>query len=192
MLAGAGTSGVFSASMYMLRGGPMILRRSVPQLRLLLFSLLGCCVFAMLAGCAGVGLPGSLPTPSQPQPKPTALIFVVAPPKSMAVQARVTLEADFTWALSTVIPPQQPQVQWAASCGSAGACGTFSASPNANGVVYRAPAAIPAGTTVKVTASGGGLSVSATITIVPPIPISVSFFAAPPVSMETGDRKSVV
>lgn len=163
-----------------------MLRRSVPLLRPLLIPLLGCGVLAMLAGCRGTGMPGLQPTSSPPQQQPTALIFVAAPPKSMAVQARVTLEADFTWALTTVIPQQQPQVQWAASCGSPGACGTFSESPNANGVVYRAPAAIPAGGTVTVTASGGGLSVSATITIVPPIPISVSFFAAPPVSMETG------
>jgi len=71
--------------------------------------------------------------------------------------------------------------------------GAFSASPEGGAVTYTAPSAIPAGSTVTVTATSvadTSLSTSAKITIVPPIPIAVSFFA-PPASLEAGAQFSM-
>jgi hypothetical protein len=84
-------------------------------------------------------------------------------------------------------------INWTATCGSAGACGTFSLSPahTANGgqIVYTAPAAVPAGTVVTISASSAGTAPSnpalSTTTVVqaPPPPPSLSFASAPPASL---------
>ncbi len=80
-------------------------------------------------------------------------------------------------------------VTYSISCGTPNACGTLSASDEVGAMVYKAPAAIPSGATVTVTATSvanSSLSRSTTITIVPPIPISVTFFGAPPASLQVG------
>jgi hypothetical protein len=78
-------------------------------------------------------------------------------------------------------------VTYAVTCGSAGACGSFSASNELGAVVYTAPSTVPSGGTVTITATSVAdttKSVSATITIVPPIPISVAFPSAMPASLQ--------
>jgi hypothetical protein len=72
-------------------------------------------------------------------------------------------------------------VNWTATCGTTGACGTFNLSPartaNNGQIVYTAPATVPSGSIVTITASSAGTAASnpvfATTTIVqaqPPAP----------------------
>jgi hypothetical protein len=143
-----------------------------------------------LSGCAG---PGNNLTVTPPVVKPTAVIFVAAPPTSLAVNASATLLAAATYPISPG-SSENAAVTYAVTCGTPSGCGAFSASPEGGAVTYTAPAAIPAGSTVTVTATSvtdTSLSASATITIVPPIPIAVSFFAAPPASLQAGAQFSM-
>lgn len=138
-------------------------------------------VMAGLAGCSGGGV-HSIPVP---QPTPTSVIFLEAPPSSLAVNAKVTIDAATTFS-SAVPANENTGVSYAVSCGSANACGTLSTSDEVGAIVYTAPAAIPSGGTVTVTATSivdSSLARSMTITIVPPIPIAVSFFATAPASL---------
>jgi hypothetical protein len=134
-----------------------------------------------LAGCGGSKNLSSLP----PSSKPTAVLFVSPPPKSLAVNASATLVAAATYPITMI--NGNSLVTWTMTCGSPGACGSFSPSDDASGITYTAPAAIPAGGTVTVTATAVAdttKSISATITIVAPIPISVAFYAPPPASLQ--------
>ena len=135
-----------------------------------------------LAGCMGGA---SLPASQTPQP--LSVLFVSAPPTSLAVQASATLVAAATFPGYLPIGSVNNFVTWSLTCGSPGGCGTFSASADANGVTYTAPSTIPTGSTVTVTATSiatPAKSASATINIVAPIPISVSFFVPPPASLQ--------
>jgi hypothetical protein len=100
----------------------------------------------------------------------------------MAVKASIGISAG-------VVNDNNSLVSWSVTCGSAGACGTFSSNPtpSSSPVTYTAPSTIPSGNTVTITATSvtdTTKSVSAVVTIVPPIPISVSFFAPIPASLE--------
>jgi len=80
-------------------------------------------------------------------------------------------------------------VTWTLACGSAGACGSIGANDDAAAITYTAPAAIPTGNTVTLTATSVATpsrSLSATIAITAPIPISVSFVPNPPASIQAG------
>lgn len=143
------------------------------------------CSFALvaitgLAGCSGN--PGILPPALQPTP--TSVIFVEAPPSSLAVNAKATVYAvtEFSTPAGT---NENTEVTYAVSCGSANACGTLTTSDELGAMVYTAPAAIPSGAAVTLTATSAvnpSLSRSATITIVPPIPITVTL-GTPPASL---------
>ena len=118
------------------------------------------------------------PSPTQQQPTPTSVIFVSAPPATLAVNASATIYAATTF--SSANPSNNTAVNYSISCASASACGTLSASDELGATAYKAPAAVPSGAIVTVTATSianPALSVSAKITIVPPIPISVSFLS---------------
>jgi hypothetical protein len=118
-------------------------------------------------------------------PQPTSVIFVSTPPSSLAVNASATIYAAATYPINSLIG--NTLVTYSISCGSSNACGTLSAGDEVGATVYTAPPAIPSGTTVTVTATSvanTSLSRSTTITIVPPIPISVTFFGAPPASLQ--------
>lgn len=131
-----------------------------------------------LAGCGGGG--GSQSQLSLPPPVPTGVVFTSPPPASLAVNASATLAAAATFA--NPIASGSSAVTWTVACGSAGACGAFGTNADAGAVTYKAPPAIPAGTTVTVTATSvadSSKSVSAQITIVAPIPISVSIPSSP-------------
>jgi hypothetical protein len=140
-------------------------------------SLIGLGVLTGLAGCGG---PPPITLPSQPS-KPVAVLFVEAPPGKLAVGASATIYA------TAENSPSNSQVTYSMSCGSADACGTFSASEEVGAIVYTAPAAIPSGTTVTITATAvadSTKSISAVVTIVPPISIVVSFIGAVPASLQ--------
>lgn len=146
-------------------------------------SYLALVAMAGLTGCTSAGSP-SLPT--QPSPQPTAVLFAEAPPKTLAVNATATIDALTTY------PPDAPlnentSVTYSLSCGSLNACGTLSQSDEVGAMLYTAPAAIPASGAVTVTATSvanPSLSASAAITIVPPIPITVSLLGAAPASLQ--------
>jgi hypothetical protein len=138
----------------------------------------------MIAGVAGCGGSGST-SPIPPTPKPTGVLFVSPPPKSLAVNASATLLASAIYTSASQSGPTQ--VTYSVSCGSAGACGAFSSNDEGGAITYTAPAAIPAGSTVTVTATSVAdttKSISATITIVAPIPITVTFSTPTPASLQ--------
>lgn len=141
-----------------------------------------------LAGCGG-GLQ-SLP-PVTPPPKPISVLFLVAPPSSMAIHESVTVIA------AVLNDSANSQVTWSLSCGStvSGACGTLSATAamGETPTIYTAPSAIPAGGTVTLKATSvtdPTKSVSATITITPPIPISVAFGGVTPAVVQVNGMVS--
>jgi hypothetical protein len=137
----------------------------------------------ILGGLAGCGF-GSLPPLTLPTQtsQPVSVLFVEAPPASMAVNSSATIYAAATYATGVGGGTGNQMVTYAVTCGSAGACGSFSASDELGAIVYKAPAAIPAGSTVTITATSvadSAKSASVVVTIVPPIPISVTFPAMP-------------
>ena len=89
-------------------------------------------------------------------------------------------------------------VNWTASCGSAGACGSFNLSPahtvSGGQIVYTAPAAVPSGGLVTITASSPASTPSnpgiALTTIVAQPPL-VSFQQQPPSAMTSVAQASV-
>lgn len=148
------------------------------------FLLPGLGLVVVLSGCAGPG--NSIITTTQVNP--TSVIWVATPPKSLAVNAAATLFAAATYSFDSG-SNENAAVTYTMTCGTPGGCGAFSASDEGGAVTYTAPSAIPARSTVTVTATSvadPSLSTSATITIVPPIPIAVSFFAPPPASLQVG------
>ena len=157
----------------------------------------GLLAMVTLAGCGG-GSQGGQSPPSLPPPEPTAVVFISPPPTSLAVNASVTVAAAVTFSNSTIggngTTSGNGALTWAVTCGSPGACGGFGTSADAGAVTYTAPAAIPAGTTVTVTATSvadSSKSVSAQITIGGPIPISVSFLS-PPASLQVSAQFSLI
>ena len=136
----------------------------------------------LISGCGMTGGVHSIPPVG-----PTAVIFSSVPPASLAVQAKATLTAAAIYSNSA--QQGSSAVTWSVSCGSVGACGTFGPSDNLAGTTYTAPSAVPSGGSVIVTATSvadATKSASTTIKIVPPIPISVAFFAPPPASLQVG------
>ena len=99
----------------------------------------------------------------------------------MAVNATATVYAAVKNSSSN------PQVNYSITCGTANACGTSNASDELGAIVYTAPSTIPSGGTVTITATASAdtsKSISAVITIVPPIAISVSFQPTMPASLQ--------
>ena len=153
----------------------MTIRRALPLLVTVL-------LLASLAGCT-TGNPAIVPPPVNP----ISVLFLGAPPSSLAINASATFSAGIANGTSTT----SDVLTWSVTCSSPGACGSFSATTALGGspVTYTAPSAIPTGNTVTITATAVAdttKSVSATVTIVPPIPISVAFFATVPASIEVG------
>ena len=121
----------------------------------------------------------------------TVVSMSAAPSASMTVDSTATLAATVT---NESNPAQG--VNWTATCGSAGACGTFSAAHTASGgtTIYTAPSSIPSGSTVTITASSpvspsNAASATTTITAAPP---SVAITQEPPSSMTATAETSVI
>jgi hypothetical protein len=141
-------------------------------------------MLALVSGCGGSGNESA---PTVPPPHPAAVVFISSPPTTLAVNAAATLSAAATYPSGAV--GGNMAVTWSVTCDSAGACGTFGSNDDAGAVTYTAPSSIPSGKTVRVTATSvadPSLSVSSTITIVAPIPISVLFAPTPPASLQVG------
>ena len=147
---------------------------------------------AGLLGCGGAGSIGG-GGGGGGQVEPTSVIFVSTPPSTLAVNASTTIYAAAAY--PTLGPSGNTAVTYSISCGSANACGTLGPSDELGAVTYTAPAAVPSGGIVTVTATSvadTSLSRSATITVVPPIPISVAFASALPASVEVGSTIGIV
>lgn len=139
---------------------------------------------AAITGC-GFGGMKPLPTPTIPTSQPTSVVFLSVP-TTIAVNASSTIDAAATFPIGSVIDLAKEGVTYAVTCASAGACGTTGASSEVGAIVYTAPAAVPSGGTVTVTATSivnPKLSRSATITVTPSIPITVAFSAPMPASL---------
>jgi hypothetical protein len=126
-----------------------------------ILSLIALSLASMLAGCGG----GSSHTPP---PQAISVALSPAPPTSLQTNAAQPLTA-----VVSNDPSSSPQVTWTVTCGSSGACGSFSptTSASAAATTYTAPSAVPTGNTVSVTATSvtdTTKSASATITITAP------------------------
>ncbi len=98
----------------------------------------------------------------------TALVvlvsFTTAPPSSLVVSGTANVTA------SVSNDPLNKGVDWTVTCGSAGACGSFNPTHTASGAatVYTAPAGVPTGNTVTITATSTAdntKSISGAVTI---------------------------
>jgi hypothetical protein len=144
-------------------------------------------LFVAIAGLAGCGLGNGSVPPSitPPPPTPTSVLFIQAPPASLAVNAQANVYAATIY--SAAGSNENSAVTYSLSCASPNACGTLTPSDEAGAVDYTAPSAIPSGSAVTITATSvanTALTRSASVTILPPIPISVSFFATLPASLQ--------
>jgi hypothetical protein len=111
-----------------------------------------CCAFMVLVGCGGSSSSGSLSISFQP-----------APPSSVVVST----SSDITAVVAN--DSKNGGVDWTLTCGGA-ACGSLSAAHTASGTAnsFTAPANIPTGNTVSITAASttdSSQKVTATITI---------------------------
>jgi hypothetical protein len=141
---------------------------------------------------------------TDPTKSATATVNVVTSPPiavTLSTPLPATLNTGSQATLAATASSGIAGINWTATCGSAGACGSFSLSPaqTANGgpIVYTAPAVVPAGSVVTISASSAGTTPSnpalATTTIVqaPPPPLSLSFASAPPASLVSAAQLSV-
>jgi len=125
----------------------------------------------------------------------TATILTTAPilvtiPSSSSLPATLMVGSQATLAATVANDTGKLGVNWSATCGSAGACGSFNLSPahTASGgqIVYTAPAAIPAGGLVTITASSPASTPSnpaITTTTIIAQPPAISFLQSPPAAL---------
>jgi len=138
--------------------------------------------FVFLSGCNGGG--GSAPPPA------ITVAFSVAPANSMTVSASGNVAA------TVMNDPANRGVDWSATCGSAGACGSFNPAHTASGAstAYTAPANVPSGNTVTITATSTAdatKSASAAITVVAGASVAVALSTAPPASLTASSTANV-
>lgn len=110
-----------------------------------------------------------------------------APPASLAISGTANISATVT------NDPANGGVTW--SCAPSGTCGGFSATTTASGAttVYTAPAAIPSGGSVTITAASVSDSTktkSAAVTITGPV-ITITLTTPPTGAMQTGGTASI-
>ena len=143
-----------------------------------LISLLGgiSVLASLLAGCGASG--GGNPA------QPITVAFAAQPPASLA--------AGTTAALSAIVHNDSLNagVLWSVTCGG-GQCGSFNptSTPSAAATTYVAPASIPSGSTVTITAtsvSDATKWITSTIKITAPAGISVAFASQLPASLVQG------
>ena len=138
----------------------------------------------LVVGCAG----GTNNTPNPPAA--ISVVFVSQSVTSLQTQATTQLAA------SVNNDSANAGVRWTVTCGST-ACGSFTSVTTASGAAttYTAPAAVPTGNTVTVTATSvtdTTKSASQTISItVPQQIIAVSFATTPPASLLTSTTASL-
>lgn len=118
--------------------------------------------YAVTASTAGVSTPASF---SLTNTTPPPIAVSIGP---SAISLQISTGGGFTAFVAN--DPANAGVTWTVSCGSAGACGTFSAASVLSGVAtdYSAPSAIPTNSTVTLTATSvtdSTKSASRTVTI---------------------------
>ena len=110
------------------------------------------------------------------------IVTIASPlPATLAEGAQATLTAQ------TANDSNNLGIDWTASCGSTGSCGTFNLTPahtaSDGAITYTAPSAIPTGGVVTITATSSATtpanSASTTTTIVAPI-ATIAFVQSPP------------
>ncbi len=113
-----------------------------------------------------------------------------------------TMNTGSAMALAASVSPSSNTsgVNWSASCGSTD-CGSFSLSPahtvSGSQIVYIAPATVPTGSTVTITAASGSTSPSnsavavTTIIAAPPPTPTIAFEQTPPASLVSGTQFSI-
>jgi len=128
---------------------------------------------------------GSSTISTTPTP-PIAVSFSSAAPAALQVGATVSLAVVIT------NDPVNAGVKWSVTCGSNGACGSFSTSGPGTSTTYTAPSALPSGNNNSVTVAATSMTdttktVSTTITITAPgIGLSFSPSAYPPNALQVG------
>ena len=121
---------------------------------------------------------------------PIIVTFVMAPPSSLQVTNSAMVSAHVT------NDGTSAGVDWSVTCGSAGACGSFSVAHTATDVAttYTAPAAVPTGNTVTIKAAStadGTKSITMVVTITTAPPISVTITQQPASSLVVSSTTNV-
>jgi len=121
---------------------------------------------------------------------PIAVTFVMAPPTSLQVDNSVMVSAH------VANDGTNAGVDWSVTCGSAGACGSFTAAHTASdtATTFMAPAAVPTGNTVTIKAAStadNSKFVTAVITITTAPPIMIVFTNALPTSVATSSMTAM-
>jgi hypothetical protein len=122
----------------------------------------------------------------------TATVSASAPIAIALGAVPPTLGENAGVSLSATANPSSQNIVWSATCGSAGACGSFSPAQTASGgaTTYTAPSAIPSGKVVTITAASAAPATTpsntavANITITTPVP-TIAFVQAPPSTVAT-------
>jgi len=131
----------------------------------------------------------------------TATILTTAPivvTMSSAPPAALTAGTQATLAATVASDPNNLGVNWTASCGGTGGCGSFNLSPahtaSAGQIVYTAPASVPTGGLVTITASSAASTPSnpaIAFTTVVAAPPSLAFKQAPPATMTAATQAPI-
>jgi hypothetical protein len=133
-----------------------------------------------LVACGGSSTMSTTPTP------PIAISFRSAAPAALQVDATASLTVAIT------NDSANAGVKWSVTCGSNGACGSFSTSGPGTSTTYTAPSALPSDSNNSVTVTATSMTdstkaVSATITITAPgIGLTFSSSAYPPNALQVG------
>jgi hypothetical protein len=115
-------------------------------------------------------------------PPPAISVSIPSPLQNLAVNGTSSVSA-------TVLNDSANKgVNWTVTCGSAGACGSFNPTSTLSGVstIYTAPAAVPTGGTVTITATSvtdPTKSANLTVNITAAAAITVTFTTPPPASL---------
>lgn len=128
----------------------------------------------------------------------TALPIIVAMSPTSSLPTTLTTGSQATLAATVTSDNNNLGVNWTATCGSAGACGSFNLVPphTASGgqIIYTAPSAIPTGSVVTITASSPASTPSdpafSTTTIVAQPP-SLAFQQSPPAALTSATAAPV-
>ncbi|MEI9978447.1 MAG: hypothetical protein WDN23_05500 [Edaphobacter sp.] len=131
----------------------------------------------------------------------TAQPIVVTMSTSSPLPATLKTASAATLAATALPNTGNAGIDWTATCGSAGACGSFNLSPahtaSSGQIIYTAPTTVPSGGIVTIVASSGATTPSnpavATTTIVaspPPTP-TLSFTQSPPPSLVSATQLPV-
>ncbi len=115
---------------------------------------------------------------------PIVVTITAAPPSTLTTDSSATLAAKVASDTGNL------GVDWTATCGSAGACGSFNLLPahtaSAGQIVYTAPAAVPTGGVVTITASSPATTpanAALAFTTIVAQPPSIAITQAPPATL---------